>query len=293
MKRGIVVATHPEDHSVDLVMSDGRRMVGVQVMTSNGSSRSGVFDMPAVPVKKNKWDISKPTGQDQIAIVDFVDGLPIVVGFLFPQVSQMTLNDPETKMTRHQSDVITLLDGRGNFQMQHPSGAAVIMGESSTRKIIAEKNTDKNLKVDRNKTREVMIFLGTKANTCTITLTAGGTAAYHADMLLKLESPYVKIEGVVNVTINTKDLVINASRSVKIKSPKIELEAANEIVMTAPIITMNATTVSVPAGDVVASTVSLVGHVHAGVATGDEITEPPTRVVEQPPADQGGNAGAA
>jgi hypothetical protein len=268
MKRGIVVATHPEDHSVDLVMSDGRRMVGVQVMTSNGSTRSGVFDMPAVPTKKNKWDISKPTGQDQIAIVDFVDGLPIVVGFLFPQVSQMTLNDPKTRMTRHQSDVITMLDGNGNYQRLHPSGAAMIIGESIIRSIIKEKNTDKNLKVDVNLNRQVNIFFGTKEDASSLKLLFTGNAILHGDMLAQMDSTHVKLDAKLDVTIK-------GARTVKIIAPKIELQATNEITMTAPTITMNATTVNVPTGDVVASTVSLVNHLHSGVIPGTGDTEKP------------------
>lgn len=282
MKRGIVVATHPEDHSVDLVMSDGRRMVGVQVMTSNGSSRSGVFDMPAVPVKKDKWDISKETGQDQIAIVDFVDGLPVVVGFLFPQVSQMTLDDPKTRMTRHQSDVIEMLDGNGNYQYMHPAGAAVIIGESVMRPIIANKNTDKNLKVDKNLNRRVHIFLGTKEDASNLKLLDTGNAILHGDMLAKMDSTYVTLDATVRVFLKGPDILIEASKGVKIKAPKIELEATDEIKMTAPSIILDATTVSVPNGsvdvpngDVNASGISLKDHTHSGVITGPMSTGAP------------------
>lgn len=90
LRRGIVVAVHPADHSVDLVMSDnGARLIGVQVMTSNGSTRSGSVDLPDVIEKTNKWDVSKPTGQDMIAMVDTMRGQPVVTGFLYPQVNQM------------------------------------------------------------------------------------------------------------------------------------------------------------------------------------------------------------
>ena len=129
-KKGIVVGVHPEDHSVDILLSDGRRLTGVQVQTPNGSTRSGVFDMPATPEKKNKWDVSKETGQDQIAIVSFVDEMPVVTGFLFPQISQMTFNDGKRKISRHQSDVMHSIDGDGNVQIQHPSGTYIRMGET-------------------------------------------------------------------------------------------------------------------------------------------------------------------
>jgi len=92
IRQGIVVDTDPEDHSVDLVMlDDGSRMIGVQIVTTNGSTRSGCTNMPHCPPKSgDKWDITKRTGQDQIALVAFVRNNPLVIGYLFPQVSQMT-----------------------------------------------------------------------------------------------------------------------------------------------------------------------------------------------------------
>lgn len=157
MKKGIVVATHPGDHSVDLVLSDGRRLTGVQVATPNGSARSGTFDMPAVPDRADKWDITKPNGQDQIALVDFVDGIPVVTGFLFPQVSQMTFDDPKMRVTRHQSDVMSSVDGDGNMQITHPSGAYIRFGETADVVDLAAKNTDASLATDRNAGRKLFM----------------------------------------------------------------------------------------------------------------------------------------
>ena len=72
-RKGIVVDTHPEDHSVDLVMTDdGSRLIGVKVLSQNGSSRSGSVDMPEVSGRKNKWDISQKTGQEVLAAVAFM-----------------------------------------------------------------------------------------------------------------------------------------------------------------------------------------------------------------------------
>ena len=68
----------------------------------------------------------------------------------------------------------------------------------------------------------------------------------------------------------------------KIKAPKIELEATAEIKMTAPSIILDATTVSVPtgsvdvpSGDVNASGISLKDHTHPGVITGPMSTGAP------------------
>ena len=233
MKRGIVVATHPEDHSVDVVLTDGRRLVGVQVMTPNGSARTGTFDMPAVPERKggSKWDVSRKNGQDQIAIVDFVDGVPVVVGFLYPQQSQMTFKDPKMRFARHQSDVAWSIDGDGNIQLDHPSGTYIRIGESADRVDMGGGNADGSLAPDRNTGRKVNIRIGLAGGTLDLTMSPDG------------------------------GLTINAAQGVVIKSPQVTLDT--------PL-------VSVPNGDVVASGISLMEHVHTGVTSGPSKTGAPS-----------------
>ena len=230
MKKGIVVATHPSDHSVDLVLADGRRMVGVQVATPNGSTRSGTFDMPAVPDKADKWDITKLTGQDQIALVDFVGDIPVVVGFLFPQISQMTFDDPKMRVTRHQSDVMSMVDGDGNMQVTHPSGAYVRMGETADAVNLGSKNTDASLAADRNTGRKLFMRV-----------------VVPGSFDLKITP-----DGQLSLTLS-KGAVIDAPDG----------------------ITLNTPLVSVPNGDVVASGISLVNHVHSGIAPGPANTGAP------------------
>ena len=151
-RKGIVVATHPEDPSVDLVMvNDGSRLTGVQLMAPMGASaRTGSIDLPEVPEKKDKWDITKETGQDMIAIVDYVGRTPVVTGFMYPQISQMTFKDPKMRFNRHQSDVMSYIDGDGNMGIIHPGGAFIQIGEKPEKPDLADKNADASLKADRN-----------------------------------------------------------------------------------------------------------------------------------------------
>lgn len=230
MQKGIVVATHPGDHSVDVLLSDGRRLVGVQVMTPNGSARSGTFDMPAVPPRADKWDVSTPNGQDQIAIVEFLGGVPLVVGFLYPQVSQMTFDDPKMRVTRHQSDVMSSIDGEGNMQITHPSGAYIRLGETADAVDLAAKNTDASLATDRNTGRKLFMRV-----------------VVPGSFDLKITP-----EGQLTLTL-TKGAVIDAPDG----------------------ITLNTPLVSVPDGDVVASGVSLVNHLHGATMPGPGTTGVP------------------
>lgn len=158
LRKGIVVAVHANDHSVDLVMSDdGSQIPGVPVMSHSASARTGGIDMPDVPNSggANKWDITKRNGQDMEAVVAFFGRNPVVIGFLYPQVSQMTFDDAKRKFVRHQSDVYTTITGNGDCELYHPSGAYVRIAEDLEHEDLEEKNTDKSLRLDRNKERQV------------------------------------------------------------------------------------------------------------------------------------------
>lgn len=158
-RKGIVVACHPEDNSVDLVMcDDGARLSGVPVMAHSASARSGSVDMPEMPNTSGdaKWDITKRHGQDMEALVATMGrGNPIVAGFLYPQISQMTFKDAKRKFSRHQSDVYHTIDGDGNMELYHPSGAYVRIAENLDHEDLEKKNFDESLVLDRNKDKKV------------------------------------------------------------------------------------------------------------------------------------------
>lgn len=176
LRQGVVVATHPEDHSVDLVMVDnGERLIGVQVQTPSGSSRTGTVDMPEVPERKDKWDITKPTGQDMIAFVDYVGRNPIVTGFRYPQINQMLFKDPKMRFSRHQSDVMSYIDGDGNMGIMHPSGAFIQIGEKPEKPELANKNADASLAADRNTGTKVHLRIELAGNVARLTMTPDGT----------------------------------------------------------------------------------------------------------------------
>ena len=217
LRKGYVVATHPEDHSVDLVMADdGSRMIGVQVLTPNGSTRSGSIDMPAVPEKANKWDISKITGQDQLAIVGFLGTNPVVLGFLYPQVNQMLFSDPKRKIERHQSDVYKSIDGDGNIELHHPSGLYVRIGETPDHEDLGGKDIDQKFQQDRNTGRSLFVRLETPKGNYQLTINPDGdclikmvgrldtlvdkTILEQAGSLIKNQAPNIVFDGEVFIT---------------------------------------------------------------------------------------------
>ena len=159
LRKAIVVDVHHEDNSVDLVLcDDGSRLSGVPVLASQGgSARTGHVELPEVPNKntENKWDITQRNGQDMEALVGFMGrGNPVVVGFLYPQVSQMTFKD-KRRFNRHRSDVYHTITENGDMELYHPSGAYVRIAEDLEHEDLTKKNHDENLELDRNKDRTI------------------------------------------------------------------------------------------------------------------------------------------
>lgn len=219
-RQGVVVATHPEDNSVDLVMvDDGARLVGVQVQTSSGSTRSGTVNLPAVPEKKNKWDITERTDQEMIALVDYVGRQPVVTGFLYPQINQMLQKDPKMLYSRHQSDVEYLIDGDGNIQLNHPGGAYIRIGETPDKVDTAGKNADGNSKIDRNTGRKVDIRVSLAGNAVKLTMTKDGKVTLEMDSDLGIQ-----VGGKADITVQG-DTSVTSAGAATVKAPTVTLDA--------------------------------------------------------------------
>jgi len=163
LKLAKVVKVNPGGHSVDLLfLDDGSRIPGVQVLSGSASTNSGVVDIPEP--SGGGWDSSASlTGdRDLIAVVAFYRGLPLVQGFLFPQVCQMLFDRPNFKVTRHASDVYQTVDGAGNVEVYHPSGTYLRIGESAAHEDLTGLDTDGKWKISKNTSKAVHVQLTIK-----------------------------------------------------------------------------------------------------------------------------------
>lgn len=255
LRVGYVVAVHPEDHSVDALMADnGERLIGVQVLTHNGSTRTGRVDLPDVPYKKDKWDITQLTGQDMKAVIGYVGRTPVVTGFLYPQVNQMLFKDPKLRVDRHQSDVTTTIDGDGNIQLTHPSGTYVRIGEEPDKVDIAAKNADASTAFDRNTGRRVHIRIGLAGGVLELTMTPTGEVDLQCD-------------GDINVH-SKADMRFEAAGLIQFKAPSgMTFDTPNG----------HFSNLATANTDFVAADVSLAKHPHPGVTAGPDKTEAPAQ----------------
>lgn len=162
---GVVVATYPEAASVDVLLIDeGRRLRGVQVMVPTGSSSTGILDLPDVggPTDESRWDITVERDRYMRALVAFVRGVPVVVGFLLPQVNQITFKEPNRRIMRHASDVYTSIDDAGNVELYHPSGTYLRIGTEAEHEDLTGKDFDQKWAIQRNTDKAVHFQLTVK-----------------------------------------------------------------------------------------------------------------------------------
>lgn len=193
---GVVVATYPAGNSVDVLLDDGSRLSNVQVSVPSGSSNSGIFDLPHVAGagQDSRWDFTSDRSNRYIrALVARCRGVPVVVGFLLPQVCQMTFDEPNRRIMRHASDVYTSIDDDGNVELFHPSGTFVRIGTSPDHEDLAGKDFDKKWNISRNTDKEVFVRVSIPG-AATLTITPAGVVTLEAAGAVSVEAPSVTLD---------------------------------------------------------------------------------------------------
>ncbi len=180
-----VVAVNPESHALDIAYLDGGFASNVPALSQWAGTTHGTVFTPIptyesnVPQRKTypfntsmKFDEETnpdKTGQDQYVLVVQLEGSltglgqsgAIVLGYIYPQVSEMLFAAGENKefhnfyLFRHPSDLEEIRDKTGKWALQHPSGTRAAMGENTDRVVLREKDYDKRYRLRRNIERAV------------------------------------------------------------------------------------------------------------------------------------------
>lgn len=149
-----VTRVHPESNAVDLVfMDDFAPAVGVPVLSPIAATRSGLTDMPE-PTRKNDeeiTDVRETKDQDLIAVVAFTYHHPLVLGFMFPQVTQLGFSEIGRMVYRHQSDVYHTITKDGSVEIAHPSGVYLRIGASTAHEDLTGTDLDAKWKIEKNR----------------------------------------------------------------------------------------------------------------------------------------------
>lgn len=211
---GTVVCSYPEGNSVDVLLDDdGSRLSNVQVLTPTGSSNTGMIDLPDVggPTGDDRWNLSVNRDRYVKAMVGFCRGVPFVAGFLLPQVNQITFAQKNRRIVRHASDVYTSVDDAGNFELYHPSGTYLRIGESASHEDLTGADFDKKWSIAKNTSKAVHVKLRVSnagSDKASLSIDPSGNVALQCDGNLtadasgnvSITAPLTTVNGPLTVT---------------------------------------------------------------------------------------------
>lgn len=276
---GVVVAVYPEGHSVDVLMDgDGGMIFGAQVMVQSGSDKTGVVDLPDVggPTGEDRWSLTLPRERYVRALVASVRGIPVVVGFLLPQVNQVTFEEKNRRIVRHASDAYTSVDDAANIELSHPSGTYLRIGESAAHEDLTGQDFDRKWAIERNTDSAVHLQLTIKnagtqvaslnfAPNGNVTLTHSGNLSVATDGNASVEvGGTTSLESVGAVTISAPSVTIDAPATTCTGLLTVQGGLAVSGGSGAAV----SGSVTVTGGDVTADTIGLKAHRHTGLGTG-------------------------
>ena len=236
---GFVVAVYPEGQSIDVLMSeDGSRLANVQVMVPTGSSHTGEVDLPdpGLPSDNSRWNFNTQPERYLRAVIAYTRGAPICIGFLLPQVTELTFKQKNRRIMRHASDVYSTIDDSGNLEVYHPSGVYFRIGTNPAHEDLTGQDFDKKWKIARNTGQQVHVHLagmngttfdiapngnvvinvpnGTTALTCPAGVTVTAPTHFIGDMQVDGNITVIGNVGITgNVTFNGATVDITAAVS--------------------------------------------------------------------------------
>lgn len=229
-----VVRVYPGGHSVDVVMyDDASPQTNVQVLSGYASTNCGISGMikPEEP-PDGEWGVQDAEKRNMIAVIGYVMGCPVAVGFLFPQVNQMTF-DPEDDdahenrlVFRHPSDLYATITKNADFELCHPSGTFIRMATEVEHEDLTEKDFDKKWKIEENLDKKVHIHIEMADKKAVINIDPDGNIDVTNDGNITIKTKG-KLDATVTGDINVKTsgaANVESSGDTAIKAPMIILD---------------------------------------------------------------------
>ncbi|MHB1418303.1 MAG: hypothetical protein ACYCX4_01760, partial [Bacillota bacterium] len=135
---GKVIAIKPENYAVDVALLAGGILRNVQVIAPSAGTKAGYNYLTNIQNTRKQDSpggvLDSPLGSqkgDTYAVIAFLQGnmtLPICLGFLYPEVTQMLFSEKGLKIDRHENGIYELLDKDGNHETVYPDGSYIKVG---------------------------------------------------------------------------------------------------------------------------------------------------------------------
>jgi hypothetical protein len=120
-----VAEVHPHVHAVDVVfLDDGSYHMGVKLLNPMASQQYGMSGLSEPESPPNgKWDPLMTERKDMLCVVAFTDLMPVVLGFVHPEVGGMGFEKekfPDLAVDKHASGTYTAIYGDGTHETKVP-----------------------------------------------------------------------------------------------------------------------------------------------------------------------------
>lgn len=265
---------------VDLVfLDDGSVVPGVQVLSTAGTTNTGAVDLAEPTEKVDAYGIQSTNDRDAFAVVAFMGGLPVVLGFLYPAVCQLMFEELNLKIERHASDWYTTVDDAGNYEAAHPSGTFIRIGETPAHRDLTGEDIDGKWAIVRNTDKAVHLNIevhnaGSKVAQLHIT-PAGNVTLDHDGALVVNAGGAATVTVGGNATVDVAGSLTTEAASWTHNGP-MTLNG-NQTVNGTVAATGNVSSAATVSGAVVTGGgKNLATHTHGGVTTGSGTSGAPT-----------------
>jgi len=185
-----VVAVHPSRRRVDLVfLDDGWRVANALVAAGTASSDSGSWDVPDVPRPASEADAGgySRNGRSLLALCGFLDGTPVVVGWVNPLAGEIGFTEQNREVRRHPSGTCWTIAPDGSVEIFHSGGAYLRIG-SGDHEDLAGKAAGGWTPPANSPARITLATTGFR-----MTVAPGGTVAIEAEESVTLTTPTLTV----------------------------------------------------------------------------------------------------
>lgn len=230
-----IVKAHPSSNSHDVVMlDDGSRFPGVQSIATHASNNAGTINMHRPDQDEaDDWSPKMASDEDQtkrdvIAVVAMVGVTPVIIGHIYPPVSQLNFPDTDEfknlQLDRHASDLVQSTDDAANYNIKHPSASYISMSQTGAPPDFTGKDYDKVWKITRNTASQAMIVINTEK--ARITIIPSGTITEFAENQITITAQRfnVDIYAGSDITLTAgRDINETAGQHIQLTAPRIDL----------------------------------------------------------------------
>ena len=221
-----VTRIHPESHSCDVtLMATMRPLAGVHILSGMNGTDFG-YNNRVDPAFQD-LDIYKQKNtevRDCYGIVVFLDDkTPVIIGFNYPEISQMLFDRHNFKIDRHGSDVYETINGEADAELYHPSGSYVRFAQTLDHEDLTHKDYDKLWEIDNNTDKvpgyKVIIKHRDKQ----------GRTSVDGYIEIEPSTGYIKVWSKTEVDVTAPVIKLTGATQVEVTSADIDLDGPVDI----------------------------------------------------------------